>query len=99
MLDGSRVKPRTMLSPQQMIEIQPQFENREETKAEKIDLNILHEDEHILVIDKPSGMVVHPGHGNLSGTLQNGLLLQSGFKHLTWAGLVHRLDKDTTGLF
>ena len=43
LLDGSKVKPRTLLSPRQMIEIQPQFENREETKAEKIDLNIVHE--------------------------------------------------------
>ena len=99
LLDGSKVKPRTLLSPGQMIEIQPQFENREETKAEKIDLNIVHEDEHILVIDKPSGMVVHPGHGNLSGTLQNGLLFYNqDLNILPRAGLVHRLDKDTTGL-
>ncbi len=99
LLDGSKVKPRTMLSPQQIIEIQPQFENREETKAEKIDLNIVHEDEHILVIDKQSGMVVHPGHGNLSGTLQNGLLFYNqDLNILPRAGLVHRLDKDTTGL-
>ena len=99
LLDGSKVKPRTLLSPRQMIEIQPQFENREETKAEKIDLNIVHEDEHILVIDKASGMVVHPGHGNLSGTLQNGLLFYNqDLNILPRAGLVHRLDKDTTGL-
>ena len=88
-----------MLSPGQMIEIQPQFENREETKAEQIDLNIIHEDEHIMVIDKPSGMVVHPGHGNFSGTLQNGLLFYNqDLNILPRAGLVHRLDKDTTGL-
>ena len=74
LLDGSNVKPRALLSPGQMIQIQPQFEDREETKAENIDLKIIHEDEHILVIDKPSGMVVHPGHGNFTGTLQNGLL-------------------------
>ena len=99
LLDGSKVKPRTLLSPGQMIEIQPQFENREETKAEQIDLNIVHEDDHILVIDKPSGMVVHPGHGNLSGTLQNGLLFYNqDLNILPRAGLVHRLDKDTTGL-
>jgi len=99
LLDGSKVKPRTLLSPGQMIEIQPQFENREETKAEQIDLNIIHEDEHIMVIDKPSGMVVHPGHGNFSGTLQNGLLFYNqDLNILPRAGLVHRLDKDTTGL-
>ena len=99
LLDGSSVKPRTLLLPEQIIEIQPQFENREETKAEHIDLNIIHEDEHIMVIDKPSGMVVHPGHGNLSGTLQNGLLFYNqDLNILPRAGLVHRLDKDTTGL-
>jgi len=99
LLDGSNVKPRALLSSGQMIEIQPQFEDREETKAEDIDLKIIHEDEHILVIDKPSGMVVHPGHGNFSGTLQNGLLFYNqDLNILPRAGLVHRLDKDTTGL-
>ena len=99
LLDGSNVKPRALLSPGQMIQIQPQFEDREETKAENIDLKIIHEDEHILVIDKPSGMVVHPGHGNFSGTLQNGLLFYNqDLNILPRAGLVHRLDKDTTGL-
>ena len=99
LLDGSNVKPRALLSPGQMIQIQPQFEDREETKAENIDLKIIHEDEHILVIDKPSGMVVHPGHGNFTGTLQNGLLFYNqDLNILPRAGLVHRLDKDTTGL-
>ena len=99
LLDDSKVKPKTLLYPGQAIVVLPQFEDREETKAEKMDLNIVYEDDDIIVIDKPSGMVVHPGHGNLSGTLQNGLLFYNeGLKILPRAGLVHRLDKDTTGL-
>jgi len=99
LLDSARTKPRTLLSPGQMIDIQPRFEDREEAKAEKIDLTIIHEDEDIIVIDKPSGMVVHPGHGNYSGTLQNGLLFYNeDLSILPRAGLIHRLDKDTTGL-
>ncbi|HJN00846.1 MAG: 23S rRNA pseudouridine(1911/1915/1917) synthase RluD [Gammaproteobacteria bacterium] len=99
LLDNASVKPRTLLSTGQVIDVHPQFEDREEAKAEEIDLSIIYEDEDILVIDKPSGMVVHPGHGNLSGTLQNGLLFYNeDLNILPRAGLIHRLDKDTTGL-
>jgi 23S rRNA pseudouridine1911/1915/1917 synthase len=62
-------------------------------------LDIVHEDEHVLVLDKPAGLVVHPAAGNWSGTLLNGLLAHhAGAAHLPRAGIVHRLDKDTTGL-
>jgi 23S rRNA pseudouridine1911/1915/1917 synthase len=62
-------------------------------------LAIVHEDEHLLVLDKPAGLVVHPAAGNWSGTLLNGLLAHhSGAAHLPRAGIVHRLDKDTSGL-
>lgn len=67
--------------------------------AEAIALDILHQDEDIIVINKPPGLVVHPAAGNRSGTLQNGLLHH--FPELAGiprAGLVHRLDKDTSGL-
>ena len=68
-------------------------------KAETLPLALVYEDEHLLVINKPAGMVVHPAPGNWSGTLMNGLL---GFDHqafnLPRAGIVHRLDKDTSGL-
>lgn len=67
--------------------------------AEDIPLNIIHEDEHILVINKPAGMVVHPAAGNWSGTLLNALLYHSPqLKDVPRAGIVHRLDKDTSGL-
>ncbi len=68
-------------------------------KAEDIGLNIVFEDEHILVIDKPAGLVTHPGAGNWEGTLLNALLHHvPGAAGLPRAGIVHRLDKDTSGL-
>ncbi|WP_185877813.1 RluA family pseudouridine synthase [Blattabacterium cuenoti] len=68
--------------------------------SEKIDINIIHEDDDILIINKPSGMVVHPGYGNESGTLINGIkyYLNSKCSNLYRCGLVHRLDKDTSGI-
>ena len=67
---------------------------------EKISLNIIYEDETIIVINKDPGLVVHPGHGNYSGTLVNGLLyhLEKLPKNNFRPGLVHRIDKDTSGL-
>ena len=71
---------------------------------EPMDLDILYEDDDLLVINKPMNLVVHPGHGNYSGTLVNGILHH--FQNMPslpnqpepQPGLVHRLDKDTTGL-
>lgn len=64
-----------------------------------MNLAVLHEDEQLLVIDKPAGLVVHPGAGNRDRTLQNGLLARDPrLAHVPRAGLVHRLDKDTSGL-
>ncbi len=66
---------------------------------EDLPLVVLHEDEHLLVIDKPAGLVVHPAPGNWSGTLLNALLARDpGARMLPRAGIVHRLDKDTSGL-
>lgn len=67
--------------------------------AEEMVLDVIHEDEHILVINKPAGLVVHPAAGNWSGTLLNGLLARdTKAAQLPRAGIVHRLDKDTSGL-
>jgi 23S rRNA pseudouridine1911/1915/1917 synthase len=67
--------------------------------AEDIPLHVIFEDEHILVINKPAGMVVHPAAGNWSGTLLNALLFHAPqLKDVPRAGIVHRLDKDTSGL-
>jgi 23S rRNA pseudouridine1911/1915/1917 synthase len=68
-------------------------------KPEPVPLQVVHEDEHILVLDKPAGLVVHPAAGNWSGTLLNGLLARDPqAAALPRAGIVHRLDKDTSGL-
>ena len=64
-----------------------------------MDLSVVFEDEHVIVIDKPAGLVVHPAPGNWSGTLLNGLLAHNAAAaQLPRAGIVHRLDKDTSGL-
>jgi 23S rRNA pseudouridine1911/1915/1917 synthase len=66
---------------------------------EPMDLNVVYEDDHIMVINKPPGLVVHPAAGNWQGTLLNGLLAYDPvFTHVPRAGIVHRLDKDTSGL-
>jgi len=77
----------------------PPYENL--LVGEKMDLDILFEDKNLLVVNKPAGLVVHPGHGNYNGTLLNGLIYH--FKNLPFnsdgrPGLVHRIDKDTSGL-
>ena len=64
-----------------------------------VEINVVYEDEHLIVIDKPAGLVVHPGAGNPDATLVNGLLQRdAALSALPRAGIVHRLDKDTTGL-
>ncbi len=69
------------------------------SEAEDIPLTIVFEDEHLLVVNKPAGLVVHPGAGNREHTLVNALLHHAPSLHqLARAGIVHRLDKDTTGL-
>jgi 23S rRNA pseudouridine1911/1915/1917 synthase len=68
-------------------------------KAEAIDLDIVHEDDSVIIINKPPGLVVHPGAGNWQGTLLNALLHHApALEHIPRAGIVHRLDKDTSGL-
>ena len=80
------------------------FDVAEEPRAiadapQPIDLAIVHEDEALLLVDKPAGLVVHPGSGNRDGTLLNALLHHApGLAALPRAGIVHRLDKDTSGL-
>lgn len=80
------------------VDVQVKPETRAFT-AEDIPLNIVYEDDHILVINKPAGMVVHPAAGNWSGTLLNALLFHAPQLHdVPRAGIVHRLDKETSGL-
>ena len=68
-------------------------------QAENIALTVVYEDEHLLVINKPAGLVVHPGNGNPTGTMMNALLHHAAqLAEVPRAGIVHRLDKDTSGL-
>ena len=84
------------------LEVPPPAPAAAELKAQKIPLNIVHEDEFLLVVDKPAGLVVHPGAGHSEGTLVNALLAHgpklSRMGGPAKPGLVHRLDKDTSGL-
>jgi len=74
-------------------------QNKESNFPENIFLNVIYEDNDILIINKPAGLVVHPGSGNKRGTLLNALLYHyKKIKDVPRAGIVHRLDKDTTGL-
>lgn len=74
-------------------------ESQLSSSPEAIALNVVHEDETLIIINKPAGLVVHPGSGNWSGTLLNALLYHDpALEKVPRAGIVHRLDKDTTGL-
>ncbi|MCL2919846.1 23S rRNA pseudouridine(1911/1915/1917) synthase RluD [Shewanella litorisediminis] len=99
-VDGVAVtKPREKVLESQVIEIEATLEEEVAAEAQAIDLDIVYEDEHILVINKQAGLVVHPGAGNADGTLMNALLHHCPeIEHVPRAGIIHRLDKDTTGL-
>ncbi|MBT9458891.1 MAG: RluA family pseudouridine synthase [Burkholderiaceae bacterium] len=90
---------RKVLSGQRvLLELVPTEESRA-FKAEQMDLHIVFEDAHLMVVNKPAGLVVHPAAGNWSGTLMNGVLAHhAAAATLARAGIVHRLDKDTSGL-
>jgi len=99
-VDGASAAPRLKLKSGESVEVALQPRPQETAhRAEAIGLSIVHEDGHVLVIDKPAGLVVHPGSGNWTGTLMNALLHHGpSAGHLARAGIVHRLDKDTSGL-
>jgi 23S rRNA pseudouridine1911/1915/1917 synthase len=95
-----RSRPRDLVAAGARIRVQVAAkEPAGEVQAETIELRIAHEDADVLVIDKPAGLVVHPGAGNPRHTLQNALLGHDPkLAQLPRAGLIHRLDKDTSGL-
>lgn len=96
---GQEAKPRLKLKGGEELELDTELEAAVDPRPEPIPLAIVYADEALLVIDKPVGLVVHPGAGNHSGTLQNALLHRyPELAVLPRAGLVHRLDKDTSGL-
>ncbi|MFZ0871091.1 MAG: 23S rRNA pseudouridine(1911/1915/1917) synthase RluD [Rhodanobacter sp.] len=98
-LDGSQAPPRQLLRGGEQVLLQVELETEVSSTPEAIALDIVHEDEHLLVLNKPAGLVVHPGAGNSAGTLLNALLHHDPkLAELPRAGIVHRLDKETSGL-
>ncbi len=98
-LDGKAEGQKTRVREGQVVVIHVPAPVATESKAQDIPLDIVHQDEDIIVINKPAGLVVHPGTGNPDGTLLNALLhFDASLAVLPRAGIVHRIDKETTGL-
>lgn len=98
-VDGGAMRPKDVVAGGELVRLRPQAETSVTSLPEAIELTIAYEDDEVLVVDKPPGLVVHPGAGNLRGTLMNGLLHHApDLAALPRAGIVHRLDKDTSGL-
>ena len=98
-VEGESRRPRDPVDGGEEIMLNPQVEASVTSEPEPIGLDIAYEDADLLVINKPAGLVVHPGAGNLRGTLMNGLLHHAPqLESLPRAGIIHRLDKDTSGL-
>ncbi len=98
-VDDRILKPRDAVRGGEQVVIRAQLEDEPACAPEPIALDVVHEDEWLLVINKPAGLVVHPAAGNWAGTLQNALLHRlPELAAVPRAGIVHRLDKDTSGL-
>ena len=99
LLDGNTVRPRDPVRGGETVTLAVMLETQTDAEPEDIPLAVLHEDADVFVLDKPAGLVVHPGAGNHSGTLVNALLFRDpSLAALPRAGIVHRLDKDTSGV-
>jgi 23S rRNA pseudouridine1911/1915/1917 synthase len=99
LVDGSTRRPRDKVDGGEAVEVAATLPAESEALPQAIPLRLVHEDKHVLVVDKPAGLVVHPGAGNPDRTLQNALLAHDPqLASLPRAGIVHRLDKDTSGL-
>jgi len=98
-LDGGPKRPRDAVAGGEMVTLVPQAEQSVRADPEPIVLSVVFEDENLLVVNKPAGLVVHPGAGNPAGTLMNGLLHHAPSLELVpRAGIIHRIDKQTSGL-
>ncbi len=99
LVNGNIVKPKYKCEGTETLTLEVELEVQTAAQPENIPLNIVYEDDDLMVINKPVGMVVHPGAGNPNGTLVNALLYHfPKSAELNRAGLVHRIDKDTSGL-
>ena len=98
-VNGKKCKPRDKVMLDDQLELDAEPEAQVSWEAEPISLDVVYEDEHLLVINKPAGLVVHPAAGHAAGTLVNALLNYAPeVENLPRAGIVHRLDKDTSGI-
>jgi 23S rRNA pseudouridine1911/1915/1917 synthase len=96
---GQPVRARDRVQGGEQLTVEAEFAADDSVAPERLPLEILHEDAAMLVLNKPSGLVVHPGAGNREHTLQNALLAHDpALARVPRAGLVHRLDKDTSGV-
>lgn len=99
LVDGAERRPRDRVQGGETVIVTVNAETAVHAEPEAMALDVVYDDADLLVIDKPAGLVVHPGAGNASGTLMNGLLAHAPqLESLPRAGIVHRLDKDTSGL-
>lgn len=99
LLDGSVARPRTRVRGGEMVEVTATLAAAVDLAPQAVDFTVVHADDDVVVVDKPAGLVVHPGAGNPDATLVNGLLARfPELAALPRAGLVHRIDKDTSGL-
>lgn len=98
-LDGAPKRPRDAVAGGEIVSLQPQADVGVRAEPEPITLHVVFEDENLLVVNKPAGLVVHPGAGNPAGTLMNGLLHHAPtLEQVPRAGIIHRIDKQTSGL-
>lgn len=99
LVDGAPWRPRDRVQGGETVVVTVQATAAVRAEPEAMRLDVIYEDDDLLVINKPAGLVVHPGAGNARGTLLNGLLAHAPqLESLPRAGIVHRLDKDTSGL-
>ena len=100
LVNGSAEAKSHRLSAGDLLEVEIPESRPSTLEPEQLDLRIAYEDEHLLIVDKPAGIVVHPSAGHASGTLVHGLLghAVAGGKEAERPGIVHRLDRDTSGL-
>ncbi|MFC6634576.1 23S rRNA pseudouridine(1911/1915/1917) synthase RluD [Microbulbifer taiwanensis] len=98
-VNGTAARPKDKLFGGERLQLRAALEAQGEWLPQALDLDIVYEDDSLLVINKPAGLVVHPAAGNPDGTLLNGLLHHNPAQaQIPRAGIVHRLDKDTSGL-
>ena len=99
LIDGAARKPKNKVLGGEKIVVNAELEPQIDWSAENIPLDLVHVDHDLIIVNKPAGLVVHPGHGNPSGTLVNALLSQfPELEEIPRAGIVHRLDKETSGV-